>query len=318
MKTPLLFLPLIFYTAGFSQNLVINPSFEDTTQCPDFVSQIDRAVNWSTTNLTPDYYHVCNNTSQTNPGMVGVPFSARGYQPARTGDAMAGVVIYYTSQTNYREVFQAPLSQPLQNGVTYDVGMWVVLNEDNAMYAIDGGLGIYLSNAPINPSQLFSYTPQIMNPNGNVLNDSLNWTLISGTYTATGGESYITIGGFLPDNLLTIFNRGGTYNFTSYAIDDVYVIPDVSTSVNDHVTVNGLSVFPNPASELVQLVFKDARVKDVFVEVFNMMGERVYVSQENNFQGGGIQVPVRNLAKGIYCMRVTAGAQVFYKKITKE
>lgn len=211
-KTLPLFLALLSFHS-FAQNLVLNESFEDTIQCPNFVSQIDYATGWITSVNTPDYYNACNNTSQINPGMVGVPWSARGYQPARTGVAYSGVVIYYTSQANYREIFYRQLAQPLVTGVTYNVGMYVVLNEDNAQWAVDGGLGIYLSSSPINPTTPFAYTPQIMNPLGNVLNDSLNWTIISGTYTAAGGEQYITIGSFIPDNQLTIINRGGTYPY---------------------------------------------------------------------------------------------------------
>jgi hypothetical protein len=236
------------------QNLVLNPSFEDTLQCPYFVSQIDFATNWHTIVNTPDYYHVCNNTSQVNTGMVGVPNSARGYQPARTGDAFAGVVIYYTSQSNYREIFYAQLAAPLTAGVEYNVGMYTVMNEDNAMWAVDGGLGIYLSAAPINPNTPFAYTPQIANPAGNVLNDSLNWTVISGIYLAAGGEQYITIGSFIPDNMLTIINRGGSYPFTSYAIEDVWVIADsLMTEIPAATPTRDAKVFPNPFYEKLEV-----------------------------------------------------------------
>src|SRR6185436_15223330 len=158
-----LFFVCFFLTTGisFSQNLVPNPSFEDTLKCPDFVSQIDYAAGWHTLLNTPDYYHECNNTSPVNAGMVGVPTSARGYQPAHTGVAFAGEVNYYTSQTDYREVFYAQLLSPLLAGVLYDVGMWVVMDEDHAQWAVDGDLGIYLSTSIINPSLLFTYTPQI-------------------------------------------------------------------------------------------------------------------------------------------------------------
>src|SRR5438046_2948461 len=81
---------------SFSQNLVPNPSFEDTVKCPDYISELDYAVGWHTLLNTPDYYNECNNTSKVNAGMVGVPSSARGYQTAHTGVAFAGEVNYYT------------------------------------------------------------------------------------------------------------------------------------------------------------------------------------------------------------------------------
>lgn len=267
-KAVILFLSFPF--ALCAQNLVINSSFEDTLQCPNFVSQIDYAVNWHTSVNTPDYYHVCNNTSAINPGMVGVPNSARGYQPARTGNAFGGVVIYWTAQSNYREIFYAQLQSPLITGITYSVGMYTVLNEDNAMWAVDGGLGIYLSSTPINPSTPFAYTPQIVNPTGNVLNDSLNWTVISGMYTASGGEQYITIGSFIPDAMLTVFNRGGTYPFTSYAIEDVWVIEETMTGVNESAATEELKIFPNPSApdEEISIQFQEKVSHVVISDIF--------------------------------------------------
>ena len=48
-----------------TQNLVPNGDLETYTQCPDYVSQIDRAVGWSRpTNGTSDYLNAC----------LGVPF----------------------------------------------------------------------------------------------------------------------------------------------------------------------------------------------------------------------------------------------------
>src|ERR1041385_9156470 len=151
MKKNLLLI-CFFFASGisFSQNLVPNPGFEDTVRCPDFVSQIDYATGWHTLVNTPDYYNACNNTSLINPGIVGVPSSARGYQPAHTGNAFAGEVNYYTVQTDYRETFYAQLLSPLSAGVTYDVGMCVVMNEDHAQWAVDGDLGIYLSTSIVN------------------------------------------------------------------------------------------------------------------------------------------------------------------------
>lgn len=318
MKKPLLLiLTAVTTIAATAQNLVNNPSFEDTIMCPNFVSQIDYATGWSTTNFTPDYYNACNNNGSINPGMVGVPNNARGYQPARTGNAYAGIVTYYTAQTNYREVFQSQLLQPLQPGVTYQVGMWIVLNEDNAQLAVDGGIGIYISNSPINTSQLFSYVPQIMNPNGNVLNDSLNWTLISGLYTATGGETYITIGGFIPDNALTIINRGGTYPFTSYAIEDVYVQQNLSTGMTEDLG-SLINVYPNPATDNVNISFAHAGTGKVLIELYNSIGEMVYSSLEDNYSGKGISIPLAHLASGVYSLAILTNGTRCVKKIIKE
>lgn len=70
---------------------------------------------------------------------------------------------------------------------------------------------------------LLQYVPQISNPSGNVLSDTVNWTLISGSFTAAGGERFITIGNFLPDSLITIDSFPvWTYPDAYYYIDDVF------------------------------------------------------------------------------------------------
>jgi len=295
---------LINHRTSVAQNLVVNPSFEDTLQCPYFVSQIDFATNWHTSVNTPDYYHACNNNGPINPGMVGVPYSARGYQPARTGNAFAGEVNYWTAQTDYRETFFAQLLTPLTAGVLYNVGMYVIMNEDNAMWAVDGRLGIYFSVNPINPLTPFIYTPQISNPPGNVLNDTLNWTEISGTFAATGGEQYITIGSFIHDSQLTIINRGGTYPFTSYAIDDVWLIPDSLVGISEDLPSlegDGIVLSPNPANDFVKISFKK-NPADGIITIFDLTGREI--KKINPGKKKSVTVSTNNFSPGVYFLKV--------------
>jgi hypothetical protein len=309
---------IFFWCSNLSAqlNLVPNPGFEDSLECPYFVSQIDYANHWVTTKATPDYFHSCNNTSSVNTGWVGVPVNARGYQPARSGEAYAGIVSYYQAQADFREAFSTQLTQPLTAGQTYNVGMWVILMEDYARWAIDGGIGIHISTGPINPSQYFSYTPQIMNPLGNVLNDSLNWTLISGDYTAQGGENYITIGGFLPDTLLTLFDRGsGTgYNFTTYAIEDVFVTPPIGTGDINILSNASLVVYPNPCKDFISLTFNSLSKQSATVELFNILGEKIKTYSCNK----DITIPLEDLGKGLYFLRISSGNNFIYRNFIKQ
>jgi len=40
-------------------NLVPNPSFEDTVNCPYFISEILSCANWLNFGNTPDYFNAC-------------------------------------------------------------------------------------------------------------------------------------------------------------------------------------------------------------------------------------------------------------------
>jgi PKD repeat protein len=209
-----------FHSTG--QNLVQNNSFENHTGCPTSQAQLFLAPPWdvvsNTGSASPDYYHQCNGSMQ------GVPVNVLGYQLARTGDGYAG---FYTYGFECREYVQAPLLSPLIAGNVYNVEMYVSAG-DVAGIGIDA-IGLYFSNGAILGNGTYNalpYIPQISNPTGNIISDTLGWTLISGTYTAVGGENYITIGNFLSDsNTNTLTYNSGGWGRGYYLLDDISVAP---------------------------------------------------------------------------------------------
>src|ERR1043165_3367909 len=80
--------------SAHAQNLVPNPSFEDTVKCPTNHGDINGidASNWLTFGSTPDYFNSCNNypASDYNHG-CSVPDNWAGFQAAATGFAYAGL-----------------------------------------------------------------------------------------------------------------------------------------------------------------------------------------------------------------------------------
>ncbi|MGD9763524.1 MAG: LamG-like jellyroll fold domain-containing protein [Candidatus Binatia bacterium] len=216
---------LLLAGAAQAQNLVSNPSFEVNTGIPTTVSQsaadFNEATGWSSpTGSSPDYYHAL------APPIVGVPANGFGNQPAKTGQAYAGFHLRPANQ--YREYVQATLVTPLTAGQSYQVSFYVSL-VDNSRWAIDR-LGAYLSAGAINMplvSYTLPFTPQVHHPVGNYITDKVNWTLVSGTYVASGGESHVTFGNFADDTLTTpLMGQGGAFNFAYYYIDDVAVVPN--------------------------------------------------------------------------------------------
>src|SRR5690606_15986553 len=90
-------------------------------------------------------------------------------------------------QCYYLEMFTSP-ARPVDT--TFGV-QWIVC------YATSH-VGMYLSQEPppLPPSGpwIIDVTPQVYYDF--VVNDTLGWTKLSGTYIAEGGEQYITIGNF--------------------------------------------------------------------------------------------------------------------------
>jgi len=222
---------LLFFCFSFlliincrAQNLVPNWSFEDTIQCPDNFGQLNRTQNWfNPTTGTPDYFNSCD----TRAGYMNVPNTSFGYQLAHTGNAYSGC--YYGGPnlvpSNGREYIEVQLIDTLRNGVNYCISFYVSLANSCSM-AISN-VGCYLSANSITSNNIFPLpvTPQIENPIGNYLSDTLNWMVISGTYMATGGEHYITIGNFHDDATTDSIRLDQNMNgFYYYVIDDVSVI----------------------------------------------------------------------------------------------
>jgi hypothetical protein len=173
-----------------------------------------------------------------------VPFNSFSYQYPRTGQN------YITCQalcepttcpsSNSRGYLRNRLKGNLQSGKTYCVRFFVNICE-NSSYGIDA-IGAYFGDNSLDTITKINYplsylTPQVQNSSGNVITDTLNWTMISGTFVATGSEKHLLIGNFKSDAATnkTILNHyPAHYNqfticttcvYTNILIDDVSCIP---------------------------------------------------------------------------------------------
>ncbi len=221
-------LHLVFFFSMFASlcsaqvNLVPNPSFEDYTSCPTFASQLERAVPWFNPNLgTPEYYNAC----ATPSSYMSLPSGTSGhFQYPRTGNGFAGLYTFRTDVNSMREYIEVELLDELEAGKCYYLEFFVNA-PNNFPYASDG-IGAYVSEGEITAGNAnpLSATPQIENPSGNIISDTLGWTKVSGYFTANGGENHLIIGNFRSDSETnwTEFNPGVWYEQSSYLyVDDV-------------------------------------------------------------------------------------------------
>ena len=228
-------------------NLVSNPSFENISACPTSFGQISLAVGWHlpiTGGGNPDVYNICASQSQ-----AGVPVNLNGlsFQYPHSGIGYAGIdVVSSSAINNWREYTQSKLIDTLSIGKTYCVSFYVSLY--NSMRAYIKPIGAYFDNGTVSPPAprgLALVTPQVYNT-GQQLTDTLNWMKIEDSFTATGIESYITIGNFFTDSASDIGLIGNPSPWASYYyIDDISVI-DISTpgyAGNDTLIHLGDSVF---------------------------------------------------------------------------
>lgn len=233
---------LCFCCAG--QNLVPNPSFEKFNKCPLSISGLEYSPGYVTFPTvqawvnpmqagSADYFNRC---AQSNTGVT-IPSNAFGYQNARTGNGYVGIIAWESNAqgtSHYAEYVQCKLAQPLEAGADYCVTFYVSNGISNATFNYIGidAVGVNFSNIKNNqPTGLSMSLPFSMkNAPGKFLTDTSGWTRISGIFTATGGEEWMTLGWF--DNGTAPVSQpispstpNPLYNYRCYLfLDDVSVV----------------------------------------------------------------------------------------------
>jgi hypothetical protein len=230
-RVSLIIILLSTFSVSPAQNLVANPSFETVTGCGGN-GQMPQATGW---NVPPgsityaDLYTTCASTgiSCSDFNIYG---SMAGCSNACQGNNYTGQIGYYTGCPNCREYLQRQLISPLVAGTTYNISFHTKL-APYARYAVNR-MGMYLSAAA--PAQPSSNQPIIVTPQieSGLVNDKINWTLVSGTYVAAGGENYVTIGIHYNNASLTIFDFGSSASGCAlasaaayYLVDNVWIAP---------------------------------------------------------------------------------------------
>lgn len=230
-----------------AQNLAPNPSFEEYNNCITFTTPglsyfglpEPTVKEWALpTDGSTDYFNTCVDTAVDAVWWASVPTSGYGFQMPRTGNAyIGGIFAHFTPWLpDYREYLESRLLEPLSAGHRYFVSYWVNAPEDEAGGRLNiDQFGAYFSSTSyldITSRTFLPFVPQVSSPVGQVFNDKENWEEVSGIFTASGGEEYITLGTFGPYDALTVDSsefpsvlwEWGLYATAYYFIDDVCVL----------------------------------------------------------------------------------------------
>jgi gliding motility-associated-like protein len=164
----------------------------------------------------------------------------------RTGSAFLMINSYgwgfNIASSNLRQFAQVKLTAPMQAGCSYELSCYALLTKNYGLFienppdltakqtAADG-LGMYVSadsvsmeNPANDPHERFlDYVPQVSNPAGRLLTDSIHYQKVSGIYVAQGGEQWLVIGNF-KDNAHTQTDYNGVNRKSIYLIDDVSIM----------------------------------------------------------------------------------------------
>lgn len=309
-----------------AQNLVSNGSFEQIYCQPQNIT-VYRFCDWEqppNNNATPDGFKDSStgNCFPCNCNIGDNTFPGNTY--ALDGNYFVGGVGYYIQGglVNARENIQTKLNMPLMEGHQYKIGFSVKLGS-RSKYIIDH-FGMYISDTAYvipNNYPLFSVIPVIPQLDlSGPLYDSTNWTSLSTSYIAQGGEEYVTIGNFTLDSALNIINNP-LYNpadsiclllaYASYIfIDSVYIFDETATTVIDR-EQQQVMLYPSPASDKIFIKLKDESQIEA-VTIYKMDGRLL---QKQKYLDC---IAISFLSQGIYLIEVKTDKGILRSTFLKE
>ena len=283
----------IINCVGCFGNLIPNPGFETYSTCygssiaGGFVTgpgnhMLHLATPWSNPAPAPDtanadYLNTCAEV------LTDVPHTGNGY---------AGLVIF-SQDCEYREYLQAPLNQSLLSGRCYQASMHIQVYTSSS--ANIDSVGMYFSAGapvqgdPICPTGFGVPGQGLINVNPQITNDptvdmtAYDWQFVTGTFIATGGEDYITIGNFAPDlNLNPQYFGPFPNRLAYYLVDDVclYEIPPdtIDVNVTDTISCSPVTLTGSAGYDLYYWYDStNVLVSDTLLLNVNVQGTNTYV-----------------------------------------
>lgn len=239
---------------------------------------------------SPDYFNTCSGFTYT-----GVPNNQWGFQYPHSGDGYCGILLYQFVDPNTREYIEIPLSDTLQSKKCYHFEMYVNLGNRCGYTCND--IQIYFSDTILDSIADFNCIPKPFQIGYTGVNfDSLSWTMVSGDYTAVGGERFLTIGNFKYDSLsnITLISNSALQANAYVYIDDVSLTKISCTVGINETVIESQNVYPNPFSS--QLTFSLADNEQKTVSLYNFLGQQVLQHTFTN----SATMSTEQLASGIY------------------
>ena len=207
-------------------NLVPNSSFENTTSCPPYFSNLAGGgvlLDWNNPNTaSPDYYNLC-----------AFPDLSQFVLPNNFG--FVGFATYVMHENGVpsvyfdgREYVSCELLESMYNTQYYLVQFYTRLVTSMSRCA-SNNLGVHFSDTAMHADDwyYFDVDAQVKYFNNEIIEDTAQWTLVRGLYQAHGGEQFLTFGNFNSDaeTIQGMEYSDGQIWQTYFWIDEVSVIP---------------------------------------------------------------------------------------------
>lgn len=317
MKFPLkrlFFSFLIICTVAVkAQNLVPNPSFEDTTACPIAPDNISDATDWFSSRNSPDYFNSCVSY------YMGVPINFAGHQSAYDGNAYAGLATYSVNFPMVREFIGVQLTQSLVIGTKYFVSAFISRADTADSDCATNNFGFKFSSIKydalaFNPAPINNYAH--INSN-TIITDKNNWQQVTGSFIADSAYQYLMMGNFYDDinTDTTQCADIGYYYVDMICLSSDSLLCNTSVGLNENKMTTEFFVYPNPSVSIVNIDFQKF-VKPYDIIIYNSLGQEILSQQ--NISTSHSQIDLTEVGKGILVLKILHNNQSHHYKLLKQ
>ncbi|MCW5908287.1 MAG: T9SS type A sorting domain-containing protein [Chitinophagales bacterium] len=297
-------------------NLVPNPSFEEFQNgCPANFHEMP--LHWTWWRESPNSFSTCVQPQNLNDSLGWAPWNGFGTQEPANGESYVGLCAFgQTPSGGFREYLGCELLAPMDVGETYYVsfktspgfgnyyGMYWSCSHIGAIFTTQGYL--HPNNAMPIPNFAHVYANE-------VIADTAIWTVVFGTIVADKPYTHLGLGLFFEPGLFDTFRLAGGPTLGSYYFfDDVCVSrsPDCLTVGINHLAEPAISLFPNPASDWLQITGIELQA---CVRLFTATGQLVLTHQ---WAANGQHIDVSSLPAGIYYAEIETKTKHRRKKLS--
>lgn len=272
---------------------------------------IDSVVGWyAPTKGTSDYFNVCNTTLNSVPNSTAV-----GYQYAYDGVGYCGFLAYASDFTQndkmWCEYIQSQLIQPLEANKRYKFSMRINrANDYNLAVQKIGANFSQFPNTDFSVTRPFNILPTVLN-NTSFITDTLGWTLVSGQFTATGIENFLTIGWFgdtitsdylffIPPYIDPITGDSLYLTETYYTVDSLKLY-ELKYDIEDF-NVNVITPNNDNVNDIID--FSVYNFGELNFVILNRWGNVVWQTNDPNSTWDGKTSTDENISDGTYFYRL--------------
>lgn len=220
------------------------------------------------------------------------------------------------SSMYFRGVFA---TKSLDNGNTFGDISWLSFNKD-CYYLEQDGWSLF----PLDSTTTYEDISAYIYNEGESVFPAVAPNIIDGKINMIWQQDYYAGSEIKEDNVGLCSNESSIY-FLSIDADEIGVYNNTkevcqglwvdSTAINNR-NISGMKMYPNPASESVNIAFSAINAENGVVSVMNLMGQTVYTNNVEVNEGYNlINVPVKNFNSGVYMVTLRTNTGISTQKL---